>query len=123
MSQLANALFTRTQQKVLQLLFGQPDKSFYTKEIIRWSEMGVHTIKRELDRMVEAGILTRSKRGNQIHFQANPDCPLYDELIQIVTKTVGISGVLRDALAPMSTNIYFAFVYGSVAKGTGSFSQ
>ena len=73
MSQLSNALFTITQQKVLSLLFAQPDKSFYVKEILRLTGMGVATIKRELDRMRAAGILRMTKIGNQHHYQANPD--------------------------------------------------
>ena len=31
---MADALFTATQQRVLALLFGQPDRSFFTKELI-----------------------------------------------------------------------------------------
>jgi len=118
MSQLADALLTKTQQKVLQLLYGRPDRSFYTKEILRLTGMGVHTIKRELDRMVAAGILTRSKLGNQVHFQANPVCPLYEELVSIVKKTVGVADVLAGTLAPVADEIILAFVYGSVAKGS-----
>ena len=90
MRKLADALFTKTQKNVLQLLYGRSDRSFYTKEILRLTGMGVHTIKRELDRMVEAGILTLNSVGNQKHYQANPACPLYEELISIVKKTVGV---------------------------------
>lgn len=117
MSLLADALLTKTQQKVLQLLYGRPDRSFYTKEILRLTGMGVHTIKRELDRMTGAGILTRSQLGNQIHFQANPACPLYAELVSIVKKTIGVADVLRETLAPIADEILVAFVYGSIAKG------
>jgi predicted nucleotidyltransferase len=117
LSKLADALFTKTQKNVLQLLYGRPDRSFYTKEILRLTGMGVHTIKRELDRMVEAGILTLKSVGNQKHYQANPVCPLYEELISIVKKTVGVVDVLRDALEPLKKNILVAFIYGSVAKG------
>ena len=63
MSQLGNALFTTTQQKVLGLLYAHPDTSFYTKEILRLTGMGVATIKRELDRMLAAGILSMNKIG------------------------------------------------------------
>jgi predicted nucleotidyltransferase len=118
MSKLADALLTKTQQKVLQLLYGRTDRSFYTKEILRLTGMGVHTIKRELDRMVASGILTRSKIGNQIHFQANPECPLFEELISIVKKTVGVTDVLADALELIADDVLVAFVYGSVAKGS-----
>ncbi len=89
MSQLSDALFTETQKKVLGLLYGQPERSFYTKEILRLTGMGVATIKRELDRMLAAGILTMTKVGNQHHYQANPACPIYGELVGIVRKTIG----------------------------------
>ena len=117
MSQLGDALFTTTQQKVLGLLYTQPEKSFYTREILRLSGMGVATIKRELDRMVAAGILSLNKIGNQHHYQANPACPVYHELLGIVKKTFGISDVIKLALAPLSKQIVRAFIFGSVASG------
>jgi len=117
MSKLADALFTRTQQNVLAVLYGRPDRSFYTKEILRLTGMGVHTIKRELDRMVDAEILTLTPLGNQKHYQANPVCPIYEELISVVKKTVGLTDVLYEALKPLKTEIDVAFVYGSLAKG------
>lgn len=117
MSQLAGALFTATQQNVLGLLYAQPEKSFYTNEILRITGMGVATIKRELDRMVAAGILSMIKIGNQHHYQANPSCPIYSELIGIVKKTFGLVDVVRAALLQLSSKIVWSFIFGSVASG------
>lgn len=116
MSQLGDALFTATQQKVLGLLYGQPDRSFYIKEILRLTGMGVATIKRELDRMLAAGILRMTRIGNQHHYQANPQCPIYSELLGIVNKTFGMTEVIRHALEPLAGKIDQAFVFGSVAS-------
>ena len=120
MSQLGDALFTTTQQRVLGLLYSQPGRSFYTKEILRLTGMGVATIKRELDRMVAAGILTLRRQGNQHHYQANPDCPIYQELLSIVRKTIGVVDVLKQALEPFTDRIDWGFVFGSVASGKES---
>jgi len=117
MSSLGEALFTKTQQKVLGLLYTRPEQSFYTKQILRLTGMGVATIKRELDRMVATGILSMTKIGNQHHYQANADCPIYHELLGIVKKTFGIVDVLKDVLAPLE-HVDYAFVYGSIAKGS-----
>jgi predicted nucleotidyltransferase len=117
MSQLSDALFTETQQKVLGLLDGQPERSFYIKEILRLTGMGVATIKRELDRMLAAGILRMTRIGNQHHYQANPQCPIYGELLGIVKKTFGVAEVIRRALEPLAHQIDRAFVFGSVASG------
>lgn len=71
-------------------LYGSPHRSFYTKEILRLTGMGVATIKRELDCMLAAGILTMTPIGNQHHYQANPQCPIYTDLVNIVSKTLGV---------------------------------
>jgi predicted nucleotidyltransferase len=117
MGLLGDALLTKTQQKVLGLLYSRSEKSFYTKEILRLTGMGVATIKRELDRMKAAGILSMFKIGNQHHYQANPSCPIYNELLGIVKKTFGVADVLSQALSPLADEIDWAFVFGSVASG------
>lgn len=115
---IGDVLFTKTQQRVLGLLYGNPDKSFYANEIVRWAGMGRGTVRRELDRLLSAGLLVMRREGNQQHYQANPDSPVYAELRGIVMKTFGMADVLRDALLPLSDDIQLAFVYGSVASGT-----
>lgn len=114
---LSDALFTSTQQKVLGLLYGKPDQSFYVNEIARWAQVGKGSVTRELERLHKAGVLTMSRHGNQTHYQANPDCPIHGELLGIVRKTFGIGEQLRVALAPLAGQLVWAFVYGSIAKG------
>lgn len=116
-SSIGDALFTKTQQRVLGLLYGTPDKSLYTNEIVRRAGMGRGTVVRELGRLVAAGLLVTRREGNQLHYQANPECPIYDELSAIVKKTFGVSGVLREAFAPMVEQIAWAFIFGSMASG------
>ncbi len=115
-SRLGDALFSMTQQKVLGLLYGHPGETFFVNQILRLTGMGVHTIKRELDRMTAVGILTLRKIGNQHHYQANPECPIYPELLGIVRKTFGVADVIKTALEARDEQIEIAFVYGSVAS-------
>ncbi|WP_297004057.1 nucleotidyltransferase domain-containing protein [Thalassolituus sp. UBA6592] len=114
---LADTLFTKAQQKVLALLFGQPDKSFYLNEVVRAAGMGKGVISRELTKMADAGLLTVVKQGNQNHYQANPASPVYAELVSLVKKTFGVAGLLKSAIRPLLPNLEKAFIYGSVAKG------
>lgn len=113
---LADALFTGTQQRVLGLLFGQPERSFYATELIGLAGIGSGAVQRELARLVQSGLVTVRSVGNQRHYQANPDAPLFAELCGIILKTVGLAEPLRVALEPLSAQIQAAFVYGSVAK-------
>ncbi|MFM9834716.1 MAG: nucleotidyltransferase domain-containing protein [Methylophilaceae bacterium] len=114
---LSNALFTKTQQRVLGLLYSKPDAAFYTNQIVRFASMGSGTVTRELARLAEAGVLIARQEGNQLYYQANAENPIYHELLGIVKKTFGMADVLRDALAPLLPKMQLAFVYGSIAKG------
>ena len=91
-----DALFTETQQQVLGLLYGRPERSFYTNEILRLTGMGVATIRHELERMLAAGILTMRRIGNQHHYQANHNCPIFAELAAIVKKTICQDELIED---------------------------
>ena len=117
---IGEALFTKTQQQVLALLYGEPSKSFYTNQIVRWVKMGRGTVRRELDKLSAAGLLSLSRKGNQLHYQANTKSPVYSELVSMVRKTFGVTKVLTEALEPIKPSITLAFVYGSIAKGTES---
>jgi predicted nucleotidyltransferase len=114
---IADALFTKTRQRVLGLLYGNPHRSFYTNEIVRSAGMGRGTVGRELDRLANAGLLRITATGNQRHYQANADNPVYAELVGLVRKTFGIADRLREALQSLDSRIDCAFVYGSVARG------
>ena len=115
---LADALFTKTQQRVLRVLFGQPERSFYASELIREAGTGSGAAQRELAKLEGSGLISARRIGHQKHYQANAASPLYSELRNIVLKTVGLAEPLRAALKPLSSAIRAAFVYGSLAKAT-----
>lgn len=120
---IADALFTKAQQRVLALLYGNPQRSFYLNEIVRHADMGRGAISRELDKLLMAGLVTIDPRGNQLHYQANGGSPIFKELRGIVVKTFGIADVLRTALVDVLPPIRLVFIYGSVAKGIDTASS
>jgi len=113
---MADALFPKVRQRVLAVLFGTPDRSFYANEVIALAQSGTGAVQRELAGLSDAGLLTVSKQGNQKHYQANANAPVFAELRGLVLKTMGLADVLRAALLPLAAQIDLAFVYGSVAK-------
>lgn len=113
---IADALFSKVRQRVLAVLFGAPDRSFYTNEVIGLAHSGAGAVQRELADLAAAGLLTVRKQGNQKHFQANAASPVFAELRSLVLKTTGLADVLRAALSPLAPQIALAFVFGSLAK-------
>lgn len=118
MGTLADALFSPVQQRVLALLFGQPDRSFRGAEVIALAGSGTGAVHRQLVSLAESGLVTVSRIGNQKHYQANRESPVFSELHGLVVKTIGLAGPLQSALAPLRKRLQAAFVYGSIAKGT-----
>jgi predicted nucleotidyltransferase len=113
---VADALFTKSQQRVLALIFGNPGRSFYANEVIALAGSGSGAVQRELAKLASAGLVTITRIGNQKHYQANSNAAVFEPLHELVLKTSGLADVLRTTLAPIGGRIRAAFVYGSVAR-------
>lgn len=113
---LTNVLFSKVRQRVLGLLYTQPEKDFYTNEIIRHTQMGTGVVQRELEQLLSVQLIVVQMIGNQKRYQANPSSPLFHELRSITLKTFGLADVLRETLKNFQDKIQIAFIYGSIAK-------
>src|SRR5215469_1185109 len=115
---LADVLFGKGRGAILGLLYEHPDQSFYYRQLAReLGDLSVGTIQRELDLLSQLGLIERSTLGKQVFYRANRSHPVFPELRALVAKTVGAIPMLRSALAPLSSQISFAFIYGSMARG------
>jgi predicted nucleotidyltransferase len=114
---LGSALFPLSRRTVLGILYGDPERPYYLREIIGLAGLGSGQIQRELARLSEAGILRRFEQGRHVYFQADPQCPIYEELRSLVTKSVGAGAVVAAALGDLEDRIRLAVIFGSVARG------
>jgi predicted nucleotidyltransferase len=115
---LSDALFSKVQQRVMALLFGQPDRSFYTSEIMRHVDSGVGAVDRELTRLHGCGLVTVDWVGNQKHYRANKQAPVFEDLRALLEKTVNVTEQPKKSVERHASGIRSAFVFGSVAKGS-----
>jgi predicted nucleotidyltransferase len=114
---LAEILFGAYRRKVLTLLLLRADEALHVREISRLAGVPAGSLHRELKLLAGGGLLVRDEVGNQVRYQANRDCPIFEELAAIFRKTSGLADVLKDALCPLSSKIDLAFIFGSVAQG------
>lgn len=115
---LSAAIFTDSQSRLYSWLFGQPERAYHLNELRRLTGLGSASLQRELKRLATAGLVDAQAVGNLRRFQANPQSPVYAELVALTRKTLGIVPVLREALQPLQPNLLSAWVFGSVAKQT-----
>lgn len=113
-----DALFPATRRAVLATLLLHADHEWYFRDLAKHLGLRPSSLTRELKNLTDAGILRRREAGNRVYYQADPACPFLPELRGVMLKTAGLVDVLREALEPFASRILFAFVYGSIARGT-----
>lgn len=106
---------SQARQKILQLFFSDINKRYYLREMERILNLSAGNIRRELLSLVKSGIFQREKAGNQMYYFLNQSFPVFDEVKNIVIKTIGLVGILKAELNTMK-NIEMAFIYGSFAR-------
>lgn len=111
-------IFSRYRRQVLAVLLMRPDEKFHVRELERLTGISAGSLHRELNAMSQAGLLVRERQGNQVLYQADRSCSIYEELASIFRKTIGLTSMLNDALLPLADKIDMAFVFGSMAAGT-----
>ena len=116
-SPVLDALVSKTKQRLLATILMRPDRTWYLSELARELQVPPSSLQRELSQFVKAGIVTRTEDGNRVYFQADPACPVFDELSRLIAKTAGLADLVREILEPFKTKIAVAFIYGSVAAG------
>lgn len=114
---LLDLLFGRYRQRALAQLLLHPDSSYHVRELARLIDTPPGTLHKELARLAEVGLLSRTRQGNQVRYQANRDCPVFAELAGVFRKTSGLVGVLAEALRGVQPAPELALVFGSLARG------
>lgn len=97
-SPLASVLLPEYRRRVLGLLLLHPDEALHGREVARRTGLPAGTITRELNKLADAGLLQRERRGNQQVYSADTACPVFTELASILRKTSGLAGEAEDLL-------------------------
>lgn len=106
---------SKIRQKILSRFFADESKKFYINEMARLVNTTQGTCRRELNNLVDMGVLTTSREGNLLYYNVNRQTLLYREFSAIIQKTIGIEAKLKSALHGFK-DISFAFIFGSYAK-------
>jgi predicted nucleotidyltransferase len=111
-----DALFPKTRQGILAATYGQPGRWWYLSELAGQLNTTPSSLQRELKSLVASGILRQRRDGKRLYFQAESESPIFPELSGLVTKMLGVSEALKNALTKFGNRVACAFLYGSVAR-------
>jgi len=95
--------------------FTHPDEEYYVRELAGIIDEDAGNLSRELRKFEEEGLYKSSPKGSLKIYALNKDYPLFKEVKDIIFKTEGVEGALRN-LINQYKDISLAFIYGSYAK-------
>lgn len=107
-------LRSRVQGDLLAQLYLHPDREYSLTEVARNIGASVKAVHVEASRLVSAGLIMDSRRGNVRLLRAALDTPLARPLTDLLAVTYGPQPVLTDLLSDVS-GVLRAFIYGSWA--------
>ncbi len=89
---LQKIIVSKTRLGLLKVFFDQPKESFYIREAVRIVGEEINSVRRELNNLVDAGLLGKERRGNRLFYFLKKDYPFYSDLLSIMAKVVGLGG-------------------------------
>ena len=109
-------LRSETQAGLLERLVLRPDDSYTVADLAQALGVTDQSVRRELHRMVDAGIVEREAVGRQGVYHASTASPLYEPLRELVERSVGVEALLR-AVLERTSGVEAAAIFGSWARG------
>lgn len=103
------------QGEILNIFFNTPDQAYYFREIAKILDKEPAYYQRQLNNLVELGILKDERKGNMRFFKLNKDYYLFSELKSIISKTIGLEFQVKLLVNKLS-GIEVAFIFGSMAS-------
>ncbi len=95
MADLQDLMISRVRVEMLELFFLNPEEMYYVRQITRLINEEINAVRRELDRMLGAGLLKSEERGNRLYYQLNNRYLYYQELLQMIAKSTGLGKQIR----------------------------
>lgn len=100
---------SKTRVKLLQLFYGNPNRSFYVREITRKIDEQINSVRRELANLLSIGIISSDNSNNKLYYEVNQRYEFYKPLAAIFggvvmsTPEVVIEGTIKKSSNPFSS--------------------
>jgi len=87
---LEDIIVSKVRVKILHIFFSNPAELYHVRDLVRRAEEEINAVRRELLHLETAGLLKKEARGNRLYYWLNPNYQIYRELLEIVSKEVGL---------------------------------
>lgn len=117
---MLDALITsKTRIRLLVKFFLNPTMKAYLRQLADEFGESTNSVRVELNRLTEAGILESEAKGNVVQYKAKQSHPLFPEIKSIVSKMTGLDSIIEWVIQRLG-ELDFAYLIGDYAKGKDS---
>ncbi|MDK2801598.1 MAG: hypothetical protein PWQ70_3217 [Clostridiales bacterium] len=116
---LDSLITSQTRVKLLLKFFLNPESRSYLRELAEEFNESTNSVRVELNRLTDAGLLNSSDEGRTKVYRANTNHPLFPEIHSMVRKFTGIDQLIPQVLSKLG-DIHSAYIVGDYARGTDS---
>jgi hypothetical protein len=90
MAGLKDFMISKTRVKLIEFLFLNADEMYYVREVSRKTKLEINAVRRELEKMMNSGMLKNEQRANRLYYRLNKRYLFYKEMQTMVAKTTGL---------------------------------
>jgi len=116
MADLGDIITSKVRVKILELFFSDLKQMYHVRGIVRETKEEINAVRRELERLENAGILKKEPRGNRVYYFVKKEYPLFSDFLSVVSKTTGFGRILLDNKNKLG-KISFIFFSGKFVRG------
>jgi len=116
---LLGTIFPKARAETIRLLFTDPGRELYLRDLTRRSGLALRSMQIELQKLVSVDLISCRRDGNRLYYRARVEHPVFQDLHNLALKTAGLVDVLAEAIKVVD-GVEIAFVFGSLAQGDGS---
>ncbi len=116
---LESLITSKTRLKLLLKFFLNSNTRSYLRSLADEFNESTNSVRVELNRLSEAGLLETEPDGNTILYRANKNHPLFPEISTLVKKYIGIDHIIDHIVSKLG-DLKLAMVTGDYAKGKDS---
>ncbi len=116
---LDSLITSKTRMRLLLKFFSNTNTKAYLRGLADEFGESTNSIRVELNRLSESGLLMHEHMGNTVLYKANPENPFFNTLHKLVIKYMGVDDLVENVVSKVG-DLELAFITGDYSRGIDS---
>lgn len=116
---LKDLFVSEVRVKILKTMLTNPEKPYHVRGLVRAVKTEINAVRRELDRLTNAGILRKRQSGNRIYYSVNTSSMYFPELLSLISKEEGLGSDVIKNIKKLG-GVHFALLSRAFLRGRQS---